>query len=136
MLLGAVGGPKWDTFPGHLRPEKGLLGIRATLGLYANLRPATLHKALKNACPLRPEVIDGGLDLLFVRELTGGIYFGERGRWQTEDGETAFDTERYSVKEIERVGRKAFALAQGRRNKLCSVDKANVYWKPPVCGGK
>ena len=97
VLLGAVGGPKWETLPGHLRPEAGLLGIRAALGLYANLRPAVLFDPLKDACPLKPEIVANGLDLLMVRELTGGIYFGERGRSTGEHGEEAYDTERYSV---------------------------------------
>ena len=122
VLLGAVGGPKWDSLPGGSRPEKGLLGIRAALGLYANLRPAVLHGALADACPLKPEISGGGFDMLFVRELSGGIYFGERGR----ANDSAFDTEIYSVREIERVGRAAFELALKRRKRLCSVDKANV----------
>lgn len=122
VLLGAVGGFKWEHLPGHLRPEKGLLGIRSALGLYANLRPATLHKALVDACPLKPEIAGEGFNILIVRELTGGIYFGKRGR----DGDTAFDTETYSVAEIERVGRVAFELARKRDKRLCSVDKANV----------
>ena len=124
VLLGAVGGPKWDTLPGHLRPEKGLLGIRAALDLYANLRPAVLFEALKDACPLRPDLVENGFDLLMVRELTGGIYFGERGR--SENGQEAFDTERYSVMEIERIGRVAFEAAMKRGGKLTSIDKANV----------
>ncbi|MCL2342837.1 MAG: 3-isopropylmalate dehydrogenase [Firmicutes bacterium] len=126
VLLGAVGGPKWDTLPGSLRPEAGLLGIRAGLGLYANLRPAVLYRALKGACPLKPELTDDGFDILFVRELTGGMYFGARGRKKTDGGEAAFDTEQYSVFEIERIGRVAFNLARQRGKKLCSVDKANV----------
>lgn len=126
VLLGAVGGPKWDTLPGHLRPEAGLLGIRSALGLFANLRPATLHRQLKNACPLRPELIGDGFDLMFVRELTGGIYFGERGRKDSDGGEAAFDTELYSTEEILRIGCVAFELARKRGKKLCSVDKANV----------
>ena len=126
VLLGAVGGPKWETLPGHLRPEAGLLGIRAALGLYANLRPAVLFDPLKDACPLKPEIVSGGLDILMVRELTGGIYFGERGRTQGEHGEEAYDTERYSATEIERIGRIGFEAAQKRGRKLTSVDKANV----------
>jgi len=122
VLLGAVGGAQWDFLPGHLRPEAGLLGLRAALGLYANLRPAALHPSLIGACPLRPELAEKGFDLVIVRELTGGIYFGERGRV----GETAFDTEVYSAGEIERVGRVAFELAGKRNGRLCSVDKANV----------
>ena len=126
VLLGAVGGPKWETLPGHLRPEAGLLGIRAALGLYANLRPAVLFDALKDACPLKPEIVQNGLDILMVRELTGGIYFGERGRSRGEHGEEAYDTERYSVMEVERIGRIGFEAAKKRGNKLTSVDKANV----------
>lgn len=126
VLLGAVGGPKWDTLPGHLRPEKGLLGIRSALGLYANLRPAVLFDSLKEACPLKSEGIKDGIDLIFVRELTGGIYFGERGRRESEQGEQAFDTECYSTAEIERIGRTAFEAAVKRRRMLTSVDKANV----------
>ena len=126
VLLGAVGGPKWETLPGHLRPEAGLLGIRAALGLYANLRPAVLFDPLKDACPLKPEIVANGLDLLMVRELTGGIYFGERGRSAGEHGEEAYDTERYSVLEVERIGRIGFEAARKRGKKLTSVDKANV----------
>jgi 3-isopropylmalate dehydrogenase len=126
VLLGAVGGPKWDTLPGHLRPEKGLLGIRAALGLYANLRPAVLFASLKDACPLKPGITAGGIDLLMVRELTGGIYFGERGRRAGKNGEEAYDTECYSVGEIERIGRTAFEAAMKRNGRLVSIDKANV----------
>jgi 3-isopropylmalate dehydrogenase len=126
VLLGAVGGPKWDTLPGHLRPEKGLLGIRAALGLFANLRPAVLFEPLKDACPLKAGIVKEGLDLLMVRELTGGIYFGERGRRNGTGGEEAYDTESYSVTEIERIGRTAFEAALKRRKKLTSIDKANV----------
>lgn len=126
VLLGAVGGPKWDSLPGHLRAEAGLLGIRSALGLYANLRPAVLFEPLKDACPLKPEIVSSGLDILMVRELTGGIYFGERGRSQGLRGEEAFDTERYSTMEIERIGRIGFESAKKRGNRLTSVDKANV----------
>jgi len=126
VLLGAVGGPKWDTLPGHLRPEAGLLGIRAALGLYANLRPAVLFDPLRDACPLRPDIISGGLDLLMVRELTGGIYFGERGRRSGKNGAEAYDTECYSTFEIERIGRIAFEAAEKRGRRLTSIDKANV----------
>lgn len=126
VLLGAVGGPKWETLPGHLRPEAGLLGIRAALGLFANLRPAVLFDPLKDACPLKPEIVSGRLDILMVRELTGGIYFGERGRSTGERGEEAYDTERYSTFEIERIGRIGFESARKRSKKLTSVDKANV----------
>lgn len=126
VLLGAVGGPKWDTLPGDQRPEKGLLGIREALGLYANIRPALLYKALADACPLRAEIIGDALDLVVVRELTGGIYFGQRGRRQTDKGLEAYDTECYSVAEIQRIGRVAFETARKRSNKLISIDKANV----------
>ena len=127
VLLGAVGGPKWDTLPGNLRPEKGLLGIRSALGLYANLRPATLYAPLKDACMLKPEKVKDGIDILIVRELTGGIYFGERGRKVNADGvEEAFDTEKYSVPEIERIARVAFEAARKRKKRLASIDKANI----------
>lgn len=126
VFLGAVGGYKWDTLPGHLRPEAGLLGIRAALGLYANLRPATIFPALKNASPLKSEIIGDALDILVVRELTGGIYFGERGR-KTVDGQpAAFDTEQYTVPEIRRIAKTAFEVAMKRNKKVTSVDKANV----------
>ncbi|NLO46715.1 MAG: 3-isopropylmalate dehydrogenase [Clostridiales bacterium] len=127
VLLGAVGGPEWETLPGNLRPEAGLLAIRAGLGLYANLRPAVIYPALKNASPLRPDIISGGVDILVVRELTGGIYFGERGRKTLPDGiETAFDTEQYSTLEVERIARVGFEAARKRKKKLMSVDKANI----------
>ena len=127
VLLGAVGGTKWDTLPGKQRPEAGLLGIRAGLGLYANLRPAIIYNALKDASPLKTEIISGGIDILVVRELTGGIYFGERGRSDAgTDMEAAFDTEKYSVHEIKRIARTAFEAARKRRRLLTSVDKANV----------
>ncbi len=125
VLLGAVGGPKWDTLPGHLRPERALLGLRAGLGVYANLRPAALLPQLRAACPLKDEIVgEAGFDLLIVRELTGGLYFGERGR--SADGKGAYDTEFYSVAEIERVLRSGYRAAMVRRKKLCVVDKANV----------
>jgi 3-isopropylmalate dehydrogenase len=124
VLLGAVGGPKWDKLPGDKRPEAGLLGIRAALGVYANLRPALMFPQLAGACPLRPELVAGGLDILVVRELTGGIYFGERGR--SPDGLSAWDTERYSKLEIERLLEVGFEAAMKRKKKMCVVDKANV----------
>ena len=124
VMLGAVGGPKWDHVPGPLRPEKALLGLRKVLGLYTNLRPAKIEPALADACVLRPDIAAKGFDLMIVRELTGGIYFGERGR--TEDGNAAFDTEKYSVAEIERVARRAFEIARKRRGHVTSIDKANV----------
>ncbi len=126
VLLGAVGGPKWDTQPGNNRPEKGLLGIRAALGLYANLRPATIFEPLKSASPLKDEIIGDSLDIMIVRELTGGIYFGVRGRDEQNGEPSAFDTERYSVSEIERIAHTAFKIAMQRNRKVCSVDKANV----------
>ena len=127
VLLGAVGGPKWDSCPAEIRPEKGLLAIRKALGLYANLRPATLRPALADASPLKKETVDKGIDLMMVRELTGGIYFGKRERYETEDrGIECTDLMAYSEMEIERIGRRAFELAQLRRNKVTSVDKANV----------
>ncbi len=125
VLLGAVGGPKWGhaTDPDK-RPETALLSIRKDLGLYANLRPAALRPALAAACPLKN---DRGIDLMIVRELTGGVYFGKKDRYPTADrGEEASDLMAYSVKEIERIGRRAFELARLRRKKLSSVDKANV----------
>jgi 3-isopropylmalate dehydrogenase len=122
VLLGAVGGPKWEsTDPDAPRPEQGLLGLRKGLGLYANLRPVSPSPALAHASPLREERI-AGTDLLVVRELTGGIYFGERGR----DAERAYDTSVYSVAEIERIARMAFGAAGERRGRVTSVDKANV----------
>ncbi len=126
VLLGAVGGPKWDTLPGHLRPERALLGIRKELGLFANLRPAKLQKELAAASPLRADIAARGVDLLIVRELTGGMYFGPRGRGEGEMGENAYDTEIYSKGEIERIGRVGFETAMKRGKKLCSIDKANV----------
>jgi len=126
VLLGAVGGPKWDTLPGHLRPEKALLGIRAALGLYTNIRPATLFPALRAECPLREDIAAKGFDMIIIRELTGGMYFGENGRREGKYGFEAYDTECYSVMEIERIGRVAFELAKKRGKKLMSIDKANV----------
>ncbi|MDR2091676.1 MAG: 3-isopropylmalate dehydrogenase [Clostridiales bacterium] len=126
-LLGAVGGPKWDGLPGHLRPEAGLLRIRKALGLYANIRPAILLDALKETCPLRADIRDGGIDIVVVRELTGGIYFGKRNTVSRKNGnDYAYDTEKYSVKEIERIAEKAFEIAKKRKKKIVSVDKANV----------
>lgn len=126
VLLGAVGGPKWDTLPGNIRPEKALLGLRAALGLFTNLRPAKIYPALKGACTLRPDIAERGFDLVIVRELTGGIYFGERGRRQGKYGEEAYDTEAYSIKEVERIARVAFETARKRRKNVVSIDKANV----------
>lgn len=126
VLLGAVGGPKWDTLPGDRRPERALLGLRAKMGLYTNLRPAKLYPALAGKSPLREEIVSQGFDLLMVRELTGGIYFGDRGRREGSYGPEAYDTEAYSVMEIERIAHVAFSAARKRRKKVISVDKANV----------
>ncbi|MFA5341648.1 MAG: 3-isopropylmalate dehydrogenase [Clostridia bacterium] len=123
ILLGAVGGPKWDTLPGHLRPERALLGLRKELGLYANIRPVKLFPALKERCLLKDA---DEIDIVIVRELTGGIYFGQRGRNQTEYGIEAYDTETYNEMEIERIGRVAFEYAMKRKKKVTSIDKANV----------
>ena len=126
VLLGAVGGPKWDDQPGSNRPEKGLLAIRGALGLFANLRPAKIFAPLRHASPLKDEIVQGGLDILIVRELTGGIYFGKRGTYEKDGVTSAFDTEEYSVPEIERIVRAGFAYAMKRGKKLTCVDKANV----------
>lgn len=126
VLLGAVGGPKWDSLPGDKRPERALLGIRKELGLFANLRPAIMFDELKDACPIRPEKVEGGLDLLVVRELTGGIYFGERGYKHTDMGRAAYDIEQYSEGEVKRIAKVAFDMAMKRNKKVTSVDKANV----------
>jgi len=125
VLLGAVGGPKWDNNPKELRPETGLLGIRKALGLFSNIRPAVVFDCLKNASTLKPEVLEG-TDLIVVRELTGGIYFGEKFRRDTASGQEAVDTCVYNVAEVERIVRQAFEVARTRRKKLASVDKANV----------
>ena len=123
-LLGAVGGPKWDNLPSEIRPEKALLGMRGGMKVFANLRPAVMWKQLKDACPLKDEIVGNGLDILIVRELTGGIYFGERGT--STDGNTAWDTEKYTRPEIERIVRMGFEYAQNRQKRLCVVDKANI----------
>ena len=126
VLLGAVGGPKWDDPNARVRPEQGLLGLRKALGLFANLRPVVVHPRLLAASPLRPELLQG-VNLLVVRELTGGIYFGEKRRERSAEGEEqAIDTCVYTSGEIERIVRVAAQLARGRRGKLTSVDKANV----------
>ena len=128
VMLGAVGGPKWDLLPGNERPERALLGLRKELGLYANLRPAIVFDELADASPLKPSIIDGGLDILIVRELTGGIYFGERGieNGSAEEGLVAWDVEKYSEMEVKRIAKIAFDMAAKRGGKVCSVDKANV----------
>ncbi len=140
VLLGAVGGPKWEDLPVHLRPEAGaLLPLRKALGLYANLRPTKVFPALVNASTLKPEVVSG-LDVLVVRELTGGIYFGKKHREELPDGSTrVIDTLEYTTAEIERIARLAFQMAQKRSGKLASVDKANVlessrHWREVVTG--
>ena len=123
VLLGAMGGPKWDNLPGDKRPEAGLLGIRKALGLYANLRPAILFDELRDASPLKPELIGDGLDVLVVRELTGDVYFGEKHR---EGDEYASDLMNYSRMEVERIAKVGFDAAMRRGKKLTCVDKANV----------
>ncbi len=125
ILLGAVGGPKWDDPRAAVRPEQGLLGIRKELGLFANLRPVKPHPDLLDASPLKTEIVQG-VDILFVRELTGGIYFGASGRRQGDQGEEAYSEMVYGVGEVERVVRLAGTAARGRRGKVTSVDKANV----------
>ena len=124
VLLGAVGGPKWDSQPGNNRPEKGLLGLRSAMGLFCNLRPAVIYPELASASPLKEEIVSRGVDVLVVRELTGGIYFGDKGR--SEDQRTAWDTMKYSDSEIVRISRKAFDAARLRRKHVTLVDKSNV----------
>lgn len=134
VLLGAVGGDKWDELPGALRPEKALLGLRKGLNLYANLRPAVLFPELASASPLRSELVKNGLNIMIVRELTGGIYFGKRGRNESEErledgtpkGQIAYDIEEYSEAEIERILRVGFDLANQRKKHAFIVDKANI----------
>jgi 3-isopropylmalate dehydrogenase len=125
VFLGAVGGPKWDSLPVGKRPESGLLDLRKGLGLYVNVRPVKLLEPLRGISPLKPEKI-GDLDLEIVRELAGGMYFGERGSVTEKSVERAFDTESYSTKEIERIATFGYARAENRSRRLCSVDKANV----------
>ncbi len=122
VLLGAVGGDKWNDVPGHMRPEKGLLRLRAGMGVYSNNRPAKIWKQLADASPLKKSIVDKGIDFIIVRELIGGIYFGEH---KTE-GDTATDVLKYSEAEIERIGRIGFETARKRNKKLCSVEKSNV----------
>jgi 3-isopropylmalate dehydrogenase len=140
ILLGSVGGPKWDTIERSIRPERGLLAIRSGLGLFANLRPAVLFPQLASASTLKEDVVSG-LDIMIVRELTGGIYFGEpRGIRELEDGQRqGFNTLVYTESEIERIARVAFDIASKRQGRLCSVDKANVLeatelWREVVTG--
>ena len=126
VLLGAVGGPKWEDLPGHLRPEAGLLAIRKGLGLFANVRPAVLYPQLKDACPLREDIIADGFDIIIMRELTGGLYFGERNTETIDGVRTAYDTCVYNENEIRRIAVSAFEIAMKRTKKLTNVDKANV----------
>lgn len=126
VLLGAVGGPKWDNLPGGERPERALLGLRKELGLFANLRPAVIFEELAGASPLKPEILSGGLDIVVVRELTGGIYFGERGTKDTDLGPAAYDVEMYAEEEVRRIAKVAFDMAMKRNKHVTSVDKANV----------
>ncbi len=126
VLLGAIGGPKWDGLPGSQRPEMGLLGLRKAMNVFANLRPAVVFSQLKNASTLKPEVLGDGLDIMVVRELTGGAYFGEKGRKGAGEDETAWDLMIYSKAEIRRVAKVGFETAKKRNNKLMLVDKANV----------
>lgn len=138
VLLGAVGGYKWDDLPGNKRPEAGLLGIRAGLGLFANYRPAVIYAPLKEASPLKDRITKDGLDILVLRELTSGIYFGEKKRIIDENGQpAAYDTMIYRKNEVERIARLAFEAARLRRGKVTSVDKANVlevsrFWREIV----
>ena len=126
VLLGAIGGPKWEGLPGEKRPEKGLLRLRAGMGLYANTRPAKIWPQLADASPLKQEIVEKGIDFVVVRELIGGVYFGEHKTWE-ENGETvALDTMPYSTHEIERIGRNGFETARKRCKKLTCVDKSNV----------
>lgn len=126
VLLGALGGWKWDTLPGDQRPERALLGLRKALGLFANLRPALLFEQLADASPLKPEILAGGLDIVVVRELTGGIYFGEKGVKDTDLGPAAYDIEQYAEEEVRRIAKVAFDMAMKRSKHVTSVDKANV----------
>jgi len=126
VLLGAVGGWKWDYLPGDQRAERAILGLRKELELFANIRPAMLFEELSEACPLKPEIIEGGLDIVVIRELTGGIYFGEKGVKHNDKGLSAYDVELYTEEEIRRIAIVAFDMAMNRNKKLTSVDKANV----------
>lgn len=128
VLLGAVGGPKWDHVESSKRPEKALLGLRESLGLFANIRPAMMYKALADACPIKPEIIGEGFDIVVCRELTGDVYFGNHYRKESDRGwgEMGCDDMNYSVYEVERIARRAFEMAKVRSKKVTSVDKANV----------
>lgn len=126
VLLGAVGGPKWDAMPSNLRPEEGLLGLRKALNVFANLRPVILFPQLKASSNLKREVLENGINLMIVRELVGGAYFGEKNRIDIRQGQKAWDTITYTTPEIERITKVAFEIARGRDKKLTLVDKANV----------
>ena len=126
VLLGAVGGPKWNGVPGHMRPEKGLLRLRAGMGVYSNNRPAKIWPQLASASPLKQEIVDKGIDFIIVRELIGGIYFGKHETLEENGEQTAIDELRYSESEIRRIGRIGFETARKRSKKLCSVEKSNV----------
>ena len=126
VLLGAVGGPLWDNIDPAIRPEKGLLALRSELGLFANLRPATINESIKESSPLRSDIVQKGIDFVVVRELTGGIYFGKRKTQIIDNVETAYDVEQYNENEIRRIAIKAFETARLRNKKLTCVDKANV----------
>ncbi|MEW5799700.1 MAG: 3-isopropylmalate dehydrogenase [Bacteroidota bacterium] len=126
VLLGAVGGPKWDSNPQHLKPERALLGLRKELGLYANIRPAKIYSALVDASSLKKEIVNG-VDIIVVRELTGGLYFGKPSGFEKRNGEeVGFNTMIYSESEVRRIAESAFEIARKRKKKLCSVDKANI----------
>ena len=126
VLLGAVGGPRWDGVPGHMRPEKGLLRLRAGMGVYSNNRPAKIWPQLSGASPLKPEIVNKGIDFMIVRELIGGIYFGKHETLEENGQKCAIDELRYSESEIRRIGRIGFETARKRKHRLCSVEKSNV----------
>ncbi len=126
VLLGAVGGPKWNDVPGNMRPERGLLRLRAEMGVYSNNRPTKIWPQLADASPLKNEIVDAGIDFMIVRELTGGIYFGEHKTEEIDGKLTSVDVLTYNEEEIERIGRIGFETAQRRNKKLCSVEKSNV----------
>ena len=126
VLLGAVGGPKWNNLPGHMRPEKGLLRLRAGMGVYSNNRPAKIWPQLASASPLKQEIVDKGIDFIIVRELIGGIYFGKHETAEENGEMVAIDELRYTESEIRRIGRIGFETARKRGKKLCSVEKSNV----------
>ena len=137
VLLGAVGGPKWNDVPGHMRPEKGLLRLRAGMGVYSNNRPAKIWPQLAGASPLKQEIVDKGIDFIIVRELIGGIYFGKHETVEENSEKVAIDELRYSESEIRRIGRIGFETAQKRGKRLCSVEKSNVLdssrlWKKVI----